>query len=102
MRLMSLSDRQRKFLRQLGHDLKPVVWVGNAGLTPAVEAEVDAALSAHELIKVKVRAGERHQRDTLIEALASHCRATLVQRIGHVALLFRPEPDRPRISLPRP
>jgi RNA-binding protein len=97
---MPLSDNQKKHLRGLGHALKPVVSTGSAGLTPAVVEEIRGALAHHELLKVKVRAGEREDRDAMIESVCKQTGAELVQRIGHVALLWRPNPERRRVSLP--
>ena len=95
-----LSDTQRKYLRRLGHDLNPVVLVGNAGLGPNLVAEMDRALTDHELVKVRARVGDRDVRDELLAELAQSTRAELVQRIGHVALYYRKHPEKPKILLP--
>jgi RNA-binding protein len=95
-----LSDSQRKHLRRLGHNLNPVVLIGNAGLGPNLVAEMDRALTDHELVKVRARVGDRDLRDELLAELAAATRAELVQRIGHVALYYRPHPEKPRILLP--
>ena len=97
---MPLTDSQKKHLRRLGHDLNPVVLTGSAGLTPAVMAEIEGALAHHELIKVKVRAGERADRDAMIARICAETGAELIQRVGHVALLYRPDPESPGIFLP--
>ena len=95
---MDLSERQKKHLRGLGHQLKPLIMVGDAGLSDALFAEYESTLDHHELIKVRVRAGDRAARDAIIAALCDRSGATLVQRIGNVALLYRPnlskKPDR--------
>ncbi len=96
---MNLSESQKKFLRGLGHQLKPVVTVGDAGLSNSVMQEFDSTISHHELIKVRVRAGSRESRDTLIDELCRTGASNLVQRIGNVALIFRANPDKPRIVL---
>ena len=75
---MELSERQRKYLRGLGHALNPVLLIGNAGVTPAVIAEAKRALHDHELIKVKFRGADREARDAGLAALASFDR----QRAG--------------------
>ena len=98
---MSLTPTQKKHLRGLAHNLKPVVYVGNSGCTEAVVEELDQALSFHELIKVRVRTGDRSQRDQTIQSLCEQCSASNVQRIGHVVVLFRPNPKDSKISLPR-
>jgi RNA-binding protein len=95
-----LSERQRRHLRALGHALKPVIRLGNAGLTAAVTAETARALNAHELIKVKAPGGDREARDALFTALAAATGSALVQRIGNVAVLYRPHPELPRILIP--
>jgi RNA-binding protein len=95
-----IKERQKRFLRSLGHSLRPVLMVGHAGVTAAVVREAEVALDAHELIKARLRVGEREDREAAIAALIEATGATLVQRIGHVALLYRPHPERPRIILP--
>lgn len=77
-----------------------MVMIGNAGLTPAVIAELDGALHHHELVKIRVRSGERSARDSLIGTLCEETSSALVQRIGHMALLYRPDPEEPSIKLP--
>ncbi|MCC5861451.1 MAG: YhbY family RNA-binding protein [Gammaproteobacteria bacterium] len=95
-----LSDTQKKYLRSLGHDLKPVLMVGGNGITPALLREAEITLDSHELIKVRLRVGDRDARDTAIAAIVDATGATLVQRIGHVALLYRRHPEQPGIILP--
>jgi RNA-binding protein len=95
-----LSERARRHLRGLAHRLEPVILLGNAGLTPAVTAETARALHDHELIKVKASAGERKARDAALAALAEATGSVLVHRIGHVAVLYRPHAQLPRILLP--
>lgn len=98
---MPLTEKQKRHLRGLGHKLRPVVMTGNAGLTPAVLAEITNALDSHELLKIRVRSDDRKARDQAIVTICENTGATLVQRIGHVALLYRPDPDKPSISLPK-
>jgi RNA-binding protein len=97
---MQLNDKQRRHLRGLAHDLKPVVMVGDSGLTDGVVRETERALHDHELIKIKVRAADRDTRDSLIGDLATRTRSELVNRIGHVAVLYRKRPDKTGIVLP--
>ena len=97
---MHLTDQQRKHLRGLGHALRPVVVTGEAGLTPSVLAEIRSAITHHELIKVRVRAATRGDRDAMVEAICRDTGAELVHRIGHVALLWRANPENRRVSLP--
>ncbi len=99
---MPISDSQRRYLRSLGHALNPVVMVGQGGLSEGVLAETDQALTAHELIKVKLSAGNRTLRDEMVERLCKGSAAELVQRIGHVAVLYRPNPKKKQpLVLPR-
>ncbi len=96
---MSLSSRQIRHLRGLAHSLKAIVAVGNNGLTDSVIDEIDNTLSRHELIKVRVSAGEREERDEMIEQIAKRTHAELIQRVGHVATFFRQNPDKPRVDV---
>lgn len=97
---MSLSERQRKYLRGFAHDLNPVVWIGNAGLSDAVVKETQLALEIHELIKVKARGADRAARDRMLDELAKRSDSVLVNRIGHVGVLYRRHPKLPRIVIP--
>jgi RNA-binding protein len=97
---MPLTEPQRKYLRRLGHDRNPVVLVGQAGLSPNLVAELDRALRDHELVKVRARVGDREARDAALQELATSTQSELVQRIGHVALYYRRNPDKPGILLP--
>src|SRR6188768_2957651 len=99
-RPMELTERQRKYLRGLGHALNPVLLIGNAGVTPAVIAEAKRALQDHELIKVKFRGAEREARDAGLAELASSTESVLLQRIGHTALYYKRRNDRPGIVIP--
>jgi RNA-binding protein len=91
---MDLSESQKKYLRGLGHNLKPLIMVGDAGLSEPLLAEYEATLAHHELIKVKLRAADRVTRDGMIEQLCNNHSAILVQRIGNVALVYRENPQK--------
>jgi RNA-binding protein len=97
---MELSERQRKYLRGLGHALNPVLLIGQHGITPAVVAEAQRALHDHELIKVKFRGADRDQRDAGLTELANATGSKLVHRIGHTALYYKRRIDRPGIVIP--
>jgi RNA-binding protein len=97
---MALTDKQKKHLRTLAHKLEPVVLVGNAGVTPELMAELGHMLEHHELIKVRVRAGQREMRDLAIADLTSQSGAELVSRIGNIAVLYRRRQQTPDIILP--
>jgi RNA-binding protein len=96
---MALNIRQKKYLRQQAHARKPVVTVGNSGLSTAVVAEIKLALRTHELLKVKLPAGEREARDTLLAQICRDAEAEPVQLIGRVATIYRPS-DKPKLQLP--
>lgn len=96
-----LTNAQIRFLRGQAHGLKAILQLGAKGLTDAVVAEVELALEHHELIKVKVAAEDRDARDAMIAELAGRAAATLVQRIGNVAVLYRQSKDHRQIVLPR-
>lgn len=98
---MTLSETQKKHLRGLGHQLKPVITVGGAGLTEAVQKEFDTTIQHHELIKIRVRVGDRGARDAIISELCDRGAAEVVTRIGNVALVYRKNEDKPKITLPR-
>lgn len=97
---MSLAEKQSKFLRGLGHQLKPVIIIGDAGLSESLLKEFASTIQHHELIKVRVRTGDRETRDAIIRDLCEKQSADLVTRIGNVALLYRRNPEKPKISLP--
>ncbi|WP_411727352.1 YhbY family RNA-binding protein [Methyloglobulus sp.] len=88
-----MDAARRKKLKALAHCLKPVIMVGQAGLTDAVLAETEIALITHELIKVKIRA-ERDQRNHISEQMCATTGATLIQKIGQVAVIYRLNPNK--------
>jgi len=92
---MSLTSRDRRVMRRIGHHLDPVVIIGDAGVSDGLIRETDRALTDHELIKVRLPAAEREDRRALAEALCEACPAELVQSIGRVILIYRKatEPD---------
>jgi RNA-binding protein len=100
IRSMPLSESQKKLLRGLGHQLKPVIVVGNSGLSDSLLEEFRSTIDHHELIKVRVRAGDRQTRDALIDELCSKEAAQLVTRIGNVALIYRRNNENQKIPLP--
>lgn len=92
-----LTSTQRKKLRGLAHPLEPVVQVGHHGVTDAVLEQVRAALLAHELIKVRLR--EPEDKKALAAALASGSESDLCGLVGHTVILYKPHPEKPRITL---
>ena len=97
----NLSAAQTRFLRGQAHGLKAILQVGGKGVTPSVIAEVAQALEDHELIKVKVAAVDRDERSALIDAIVEGTSASLVQRIGHTAVLYRASREKRQVILPR-
>lgn len=88
-----MNTAEIRKLRAAAHNLNPVVMIGQAGLTAAVLAEVEGALNAHELIKVKVRA-EKAQRLQISQQICATTGAVLVQNIGQIAVIYRKNPDK--------
>jgi len=87
-----LSARERTHLKGRAHALEPVVRIGHAGVTPELVAEVDRALTAHELIKVSIAVEDRADRRALGEALAERVDAAPVHRVGKILILWRARP----------
>jgi len=94
MPALNLSTAERREHRANAHHLDPVVMVGNDGLTPAVEKEIDLALKAHGLIKVRVFSDDREQRNAVFETLADKLGAAPIQHIGKLLVLWRPMPPK--------
>lgn len=92
-----LTSKQRRMLKGLAHPLKPIVLLGNNGLTDAVIEETERALTDHELIKVKLRGSEDREEDAA--EIARRTGAELIGIIGLVAIFFRANPDNPGIKL---
>ncbi len=94
MTAIQLSPAQRKEHRSEAHHLDPVVMIGGDGLTPAVEKEVDLALKAHGLIKVRVFSDDRPARESMLATLADKLDAAPIQHIGKLLVLWRPIPPK--------
>lgn len=88
-----LTPKERQALKGRAHKLEPVVTIGGKGLTDAVVAEVDLALKAHELIKVRAPGLEREARAQAFSEICGRTGADLVQEVGKVAVLYRRKPD---------
>ena len=96
---MSLTNKQIKYLRSRAHTLKPVVIIGNAGLSDAVLNEIESSIEYHELIKVKINAATREDRQTMIDRICRSVHAEIVNNIGHIATFYRAAAT-PSIKLP--
>lgn len=98
-----LHGFQKRFLRGLAHPLKPVVFVGQRGLTGTLGDAIDEALDHHELIKVKfVECKEKEKKLALVERIEKTVSCELVGMVGHIATFFRPQsdPEKRKITLP--
>jgi len=96
-----LSGKQRRYLRSLGHELRPIVQVGRDGLDDGLIAAVDRALTDHELIKIKLGEAADLDRHDAAADLAARTRSEVAQVLGNTVLLYRPHPEEPEITLPR-
>lgn len=96
MAILPLSAAQRSSLRSQAHDLSPVVMIGDAGLTDAVIKETEAALNAHQLIKVRVFSDEKDVRTEYLNTLCDKLGAAPVQHIGKLLVIYRPESAAPK------
>jgi RNA-binding protein len=91
---MSLTSPQIRELKKRAHALKPVVIVGQHGLSESVVAEIDSSLDIHELIKVKLAGADKSERETLSNEINTRLTASLVQIIGRIAVFYRPNPKK--------
>jgi RNA-binding protein len=98
---MKLSEKNKKQLRKLGHDLHPLVTIADQGLKETVIAATEEALSSHELIKIRLRGANSTERKIMLQELCEKTQSELVSSIGFTALLFRRNQDKPRIVLER-
>jgi RNA-binding protein len=94
MAQIQLTPAQRKDQRAEAHHLNPVVMIGSDGLTAAVKKEIDAALNAHGLIKVRVQSDDRVGREAIFQTLANELDAAPIQHIGKLLVLWRPIPEK--------
>jgi RNA-binding protein len=90
---ITLTSQQRTQLKARAHHLKPIVRVGQAGLSDAFIAEVDRALADHELIKVQIGIDDREERDGAATEICARTTSASVQRVGKVLVLWRPKPE---------
>ena len=98
MTTIQLTPAQRKEHRAGAHHLDPVVMIGNDGLTPSVQKEIDAALNTHGLIKVRVFSDDRAARETMFTTLAESLSAAPIQHIGKLLVLWRPMPPKEKVE----
>jgi RNA-binding protein len=91
---MTITEKQKRWLKKQVHHLNPVVLVGQHGITESVLAEIEIALNHHELLKIRVNAGDRDERDAAIGLIQERTQADLITRIGNVAAFYRANPKK--------
>lgn len=96
---MSLSGKQKNYLRGIAHGLNPVVMIGGKGITDAVMAEIENALQQHELIKLKLPSNDKSEKVAALATIASKTNSEPVQLIGRVGVIYRAN-EEPKITLP--
>ena len=94
-----LNIKAKKQLRSLAHDLKAIVSIGKKGKTDNLLKEIDAALLAHELIKIQFQKSALDESEEMVESLCKELGAQTVEVRGHVATIYRPHPEKPRITI---
>ncbi len=96
-----LTNNQKKYLRSMGHVLKPVVMVGQHGLSESVLAELETTMNKHELLKIKVRADGKDEKQQMINQIVEVSKSHLIQVIGNIMVIYRAFDEDPQIILPR-
>lgn len=97
----NLTNNQKKYLRSLGHHLKPVVMIGQNGLSEAVLLELESTMEKHELLKIKIRTEDRDEKHKMIDKIVDYSKSNLVQVVGNIVLIYRPFEEESKIVLPR-
>lgn len=92
--MQALSPKQKKQLLKAAHNLRPVVMIGNKGLTDAVAIEIDHAFQAHELIKIKIAGADRDERGAMLQEISEDHDAALVQKIGCIGIFYKPNQEK--------
>jgi RNA-binding protein len=98
---MNLTKKQIKFLRAKCHDLKAVIMLGQKGLTDEVLSELEIALNYHELVKIKLSVDDRDARKQMIADICEQSHSEEVQSIGKTLSVYRVNPDKAVIELPK-
>jgi len=97
---MPLTGKQKRYLRGLGHHLRPVVMIGQRGVTPGLVNKVRGELLLHELVKIKIGPGAVEDPDEVLEEILKPAEAEHVQTIGRTLLLYKRREEEPDIELP--
>ena len=98
---MDITKTQQKFLRSKAHHLKPVLWIGQNGLTESVTAEIETALDHHELIKIKLRVGDKALRNKTVTDICQTTHSEQIQIIGNIVSIYRRNNKQAAINLPK-
>ncbi len=98
---MNITKTQQKFLRSKAHHLKPVLWIGQNGLTESVTAEIETALDHHELIKIKLRVGDKALRNKTVTDICQTTHSEQIQSIGNIVSIYRRNVKQVVIELPK-
>jgi len=96
---MTLTGKQKNYLRGIAHNKNPIVTIGNKGLTDAVMAEIELALDHHELVKIKLPSNDKAEKVALIAQITGKSESEPVQLIGRIGVIYRAS-DEPKLSLP--
>jgi len=96
---MTLTGKQKNYLRGIAHTKNPIVAIGNKGLSDAVLKELELALEQHELVKIKLPGGSKAEKTALLKEICERSNSESVQLIGNVCVVYRVSED-PKISLP--
>jgi RNA-binding protein len=96
---MTLTGKQKNYLRGIAHNLNPVVMIGGKGLTDSVMNEIELALDQHELIKIKLPGNEKAEKVALLAQITSRSNSQPVQLIGRVGVIYRTS-NNAKISIP--
>lgn len=96
---MTLTGKQKNYLRGIAHNLNPVVTIGGKGLTDAVLNEIEIALDQHELLKIKLPVNDKAEKNALITQITEQTGSQPVQLIGRVGVIYRPSKEQ-KITLP--
>ena len=98
---MNLTKAQQKFLRNKIHHIKPVIWIGQNGITESITAEIETALDHHELVKIKLRVGDKALRNKTIEDICRATHSLNIQSIGNIVSIYRRNDKQAVIDLPK-
>lgn len=96
---MTLSGKQKNYLRGVAHSMNPIVMIGGKGLTDAVMNEIELALEQHELIKIKLPSSDKAEKVSILAQITGQSNSYPVQLIGRVGVIYRAG-DEPKITLP--